>query len=275
MDLSGTAEGTRLANTLDPLARQAKRGGIPWLLIGAEARDLVLMRYGSHPSVRRTLDVDIAVQLASWTDFEQLRTRLVQDEDAQFDRANAHRLTLPAGAKIDIVPFGPIAPDGELIWPAPESKMFDVHGLIEAQACAFEVRLSPDLCVRVPELELQICLKLFAWRDRHAERPDHDSTDIKNLLRCIDLAITDEEVYVDYAEQLDHNDYDPELTKLEVCGARLSRQLSEATRQALIAVLQRETDMDGKLGLMRELRDLHRPDAWLRSFLRGVTQSAT
>ncbi|MCA8981168.1 MAG: hypothetical protein KDC14_14155 [Planctomycetes bacterium] len=255
------------------MARQADALDVRWLLVGAEARDLVLVGLGAATSSRRTHDIDAAIQLTSWDEFHRLRDRLVRVEHAHVDPENLHRISFEGGVSIDLIPFGPIAQGNVLNWPPPDARQFDVTGLIEAQASSTEVRLADDFSVRLPALELQILLKLFAWRDRHLDRPVHDSHELIDLLRCIDSAIEDAEMYDDYFAVVERNDHDLELAKIELCGARLSRTLSEEARGPLVELLRAEIDEDGKLLLLREIRELPRAMDILAALLRGASQS--
>jgi predicted nucleotidyltransferase len=65
--------------------------GLEPLLVGATARDLLLVHVFEQPVRRATLDVDFAVALASWEQFEALKQELIsghgfQDEPRQKQR---------------------------------------------------------------------------------------------------------------------------------------------------------------------------------------------
>jgi predicted nucleotidyltransferase len=52
--------------------------GLEPLLVGATARDLLLVHVFEQPVRRATLDVDFAVALASWEQFEALKAEVDQ-----------------------------------------------------------------------------------------------------------------------------------------------------------------------------------------------------
>ena len=57
----------------------AKAHGVEPLLVGAAARDLLLVHVYGQRVRRATKDVDFAVALASWEAFEQLQAQLVRE----------------------------------------------------------------------------------------------------------------------------------------------------------------------------------------------------
>lgn len=80
---------------------------IPYLVVGASARDMVL-HHGYGAKVQRaTADIDFALQVPSWDAFAALRRELIRNN---FSETNtAHRLIGPNNWPIDIVPFGGVA----------------------------------------------------------------------------------------------------------------------------------------------------------------------
>lgn len=77
---------------------------LPYAIVGATARDLVL-HYGHGAAIQRaTHDVDFAIEVGDWAAFAALRERLC----AQGFRLteDQHRLIGPRDTVVDIVPFG-------------------------------------------------------------------------------------------------------------------------------------------------------------------------
>lgn len=89
---------------------------IPFVVVGASARDIV-MHYGYQaPLERATQDVDFGIQVPGWDAFFALRARL---EEMGFSSAKVeHQLYGPEGTPIDIVPFGGNQDErAEICWP--------------------------------------------------------------------------------------------------------------------------------------------------------------
>jgi predicted nucleotidyltransferase len=94
----------------------AKAEGVEPLLVGAAARDLLLVHVHGQRVRRATRDVDFAVALESWEAFEQLKRRLVTDQGFAIDSRQVQRLVLSAsgegaGTVIDLVPYGQLQVD--------------------------------------------------------------------------------------------------------------------------------------------------------------------
>ena len=270
LDFSNEAELRDLARTLCPVATRTAELAIPWLLIGAAARDLILQHARGWPSSRATLDVDVAVQVATWTQFTALKESLVAKDGA---RAHPHRkqhLSFPAGGEVDIVPFGDIEEDGEIAWPPNSDPRLDFRGLREAFAGSARILLPDDLEVRVPSIESYVCLKLFAWRDRHLDMPRRDSVDLADVLRRADRLFELDALYRLHPAEMEENDFDPARAALQLMGTRLRQTLSPTAREWLATILRDEIDETGRLELLRELGP--GPD-WLpllRALLRGL-----
>jgi predicted nucleotidyltransferase len=156
---------------------------IPYLIIGASARDMVL-HHGYGAKVQRaTADIDFALQVPSWDAFAALRKELIGNN---FSETNtAHRLIGPNNWPIDIVPFGGVADENANIqWPPSGDFVMNVLGFVEALNHANIVRLSdmPILDVPVASPEGMTILKLIAWTDRAADVRKKDAKDIAYLL---------------------------------------------------------------------------------------------
>lgn len=156
---------------------------IPYLVVGASARDMVLHHgYGAQVQ-RATADIDFALQVPSWDAFATLKKELIANG---FSETNAaHRLIAPNNWPIDIVPFGDVADENANIkWPPSGDTVMNVLGFQEALNNANIVRLrdTPMLDVLVASPEGMTILKLIAWTDRAADVRKKDAKDIAYLL---------------------------------------------------------------------------------------------
>lgn len=166
----------------------AQAEGVEPLLVGAAARDLLLVHVHGQRVRRATRDVDFAVALESWEAFEQLKQRLVTEQGFASDSRQVQRLVLAAsgegaGTVIDLVPYGPLQVDQHtLLWPPDMDVAMTVAGFAEAFAAAVVVELAAGLQVKVASLPGLAILKLFAWSDRRL-RDAKDAIDFCTLLR--------------------------------------------------------------------------------------------
>ena len=122
---------------------------IPYLIIGATARDMVL-HYGYNTPVRRaTTDIDFAFQVESWEHFATIKKRLVK---SGFTSTHVqHRLISPSNISIDIVPFGGVEQgNASIAWPPNGEIVMSVRGFREAIDNAQLVVISKDPEVHCP-----------------------------------------------------------------------------------------------------------------------------
>jgi predicted nucleotidyltransferase len=172
----------------------ARAQGLDPLLVGAAARDLLLVNVFGQRPMRATTDVDFAVVLASWEAFEQLQARLVQDHGFADDPSQKQKLKFMAegdgaGTTIDLVPFGEdlqVSRRG-LLWPPELDVYMTVSGFEEALGSALLVELQEGLQVKVASLAGLTILKLFAWGDRRL-RDNRDAVDLQTLMRSYGAA---------------------------------------------------------------------------------------
>jgi predicted nucleotidyltransferase len=136
---------------------------------------------------------------------------------------------------INIVPFGAIEkPETVITWPATENKM-NVLGYEEALADAgyFDMNGSTFKVLTVYSF---IALKLFAWKDRKA---DKDLQDIYHILRYYqDLDGKIEEIYKDLGEELDGNTVEYEYLGSYHIGMKIAQIFPQLTRVKLTEVIE-------------------------------------
>lgn len=252
-----TSTSLNIAGKIDPatvevleLVEQIARGlSLPYVVIGATARDLILHHHYGAKIQRATQDVDFAIQVADWPAFEALRQALL--ERGYRDTKRMHRLISPANGVVDIVPFGEIEEDGSKIaWPPAGEIQMTVLGLAEALETAVRVRLSADTNLTVPVATPVglIVLKLIAWTERPAELRVKDATDIAYIVESYErLPAVQEECYDD-VELMKAHGWDIALAAAEMLG----RHAGPVLRSETAALLERLIDEGvGKLDLER------------------------
>jgi len=163
--------------------------GIQYLVVGATARDIVLV-HGYNAKVERgTRDIDFGIQVQTWDQFNQLKTRLLEAGfDQHRDRIHQLKIIDSAGMpwEIDIVPFGEITQNtNEIAWPPEQDVVMNVMGFTEAFDNALTVRISevPNLQIKVASPAGMLILKLISWMERVPEIRKKDATDIYYLVK--------------------------------------------------------------------------------------------
>lgn len=224
---------------VDRIAREQE---LDYFVTGAMARDIVLYGVFGIDTGRATLDVDLAVALDSWRQFDTVKERLIETGAFTPDRSTMHRLVYrerpgQEGYPLDLLPFGGVEQrPNEIAWPPDLSVVMNVAGYREALAAAQEVEIHPGLVVRVASLPALAILKLFAWADRGAGNP-RDALDLATLLRQYGRAGNEDRLFGEEIGLLAAVSYSLDLAGPRLLGKDAARVITPATREQLLALL--------------------------------------
>ncbi len=230
-----------------------KELGLTYFVAGAMARDILLTHVFDLTVHRATRDVDFAVAVKDWDQFEAIKARLVEDFQFVRDKAMMHRLH-GSGYPVDIIPFGGVeAPDKTVAWPPELASVINVAGYDDVLAAADTVQIEPGLVVGVASLPGLALLKLFAWADRGHEN-SKDATDFAILIRSYADAGNRDRLYGDAINVMEAVDYREDLAAARLLGLDVARIMTEHTRVHLTKLLE-----DGKA---RERLTTHMAREW-------------
>lgn len=231
-----------LTDRIDPFTRlvllsvanAAASLALQYFVIGATARDLVLhLHYGAELD-RATRDLDFAVQVANWGDFDALKSELLKS--GFHAAARPHRLTLENGGWIDLVPFGDIAPDGKPIaWPPDGEVVMTVLGFDEAFTESIEIRIqqAPEATIKVVSPVGFALLKWMAWTEREQENRIKDAMDLLYLCRTYrEIPEVTDAMYGD-SQMMEGYEWDQDLGSAHVLGRHVKQMASLQTQQHL------------------------------------------
>jgi predicted nucleotidyltransferase len=217
----------------------AKALGVPYVVVGAAARDLVLHYGYGAPVVRATMDVDFGIQVADAAAYEELKRRL--EEEGFETTRTAHRLRSKAGTLVDLVPFGPIArEDGQVLLPPDETHEINVIGFEEACDTADMVVLqtNPEVAVPVASPPGLTLLKLVAWTHRETGERKKDAADLTYLLENYEKIPTVEEtLYGEKKEVLERYGWDLSLGGAHLLGSEVSAIASTPAKRIVSDLL--------------------------------------
>lgn len=217
--------------------------GMSYFIAGATARDIVLTHVFGIPTIRATLDVDLAVAVESWEQFESLKARLVGLKAFEVDKKTAHRLHYisrdgRAGSPLDIIPFRGVEEDDNTIrWPPEMAIVMNVVGYEEALAASVPVQVAPGLKINVASLPGLAILKLFAWLDRGRETPK-DAQDFVILLRIYHQAGNQDRLYTDEFALLESVGFDVDVASAILLGKDVKKIAESVTLEKLNHVLE-------------------------------------
>jgi len=160
------------------------------LVVGAMARDLVLVHGFGARIERGTRDVDFAVQVKDWEAFQELAAGLIEKSFAKASKLT-HRFYLNDDDglrwEVDILPFGELADENGCIkWPPDESIEMSVLGFDEAFEHSLTVQLGDSdnqFAIKVAAPASMAFLKLISWLEREPAIRTKDAKDIRYLMR--------------------------------------------------------------------------------------------
>ena len=266
-----------LADTLLALIRALdavmKQLAIPYFVIGASARDILVEHVHGLDTARATRDIDFAVAISSWDDYDRLKAMLTLTGEFNLS-ANAHRLMFgkDEGAyPLDLVPFDGVEKEGEIAWPPSGETVMNVAGYGDAYASALDIEIEPGFQVKIVSLPAMVVLKILAWNDR-PERDKHAS-DVLLVLRSYHQAGQFDRLYDTAFDLLEQYDYDLELAGAALLGLDVKRDIAVDVRNQLTQVFASESKLDKFIvQMIRHRRDkVEHARRLLRAFLDNIS----
>ncbi|GFO74269.1 hypothetical protein BPLS_P0846 [Bathymodiolus platifrons methanotrophic gill symbiont] len=164
------------------IATAAKQNNVPFFIIGASARDIIFEHVYGIKAPRATRDIDLAIHIATWDDFSQLKNKLI--ETGNFSSTNmAQRLLYQQNIPIDLIPFGAIEIKENINWPPDFSIKMSTIGFKGAYRTTALIRFrdKPALDIHVITPPALAILKLIAWKERRHQH-SKDALDLVFLL---------------------------------------------------------------------------------------------
>jgi predicted nucleotidyltransferase len=230
------------------IARVTHALGLSYFLVGAMARDIVLTHVFDLSTGLATRDVDFGVAVKDWAEFNAIKALLIDMRRFRSAANIQQRVYFQAdsgstGYPVDIIPFGGVeAPPLSIAWPPEQSEIMSVAGYDDALATALPVQIDVgEQAFTVPVVSLPglALLKLFAWRDRHAETRK-DAQDIAILFRNYIAAGNRDRLYDAEMSLLQAVDYDVDLAGARLLGKDVRRIAAPATSAQASALLNNE-----------------------------------
>jgi predicted nucleotidyltransferase len=227
---------------LRTLRAMMEKHGINYFVTGATARDIMMAHVFGIDAARATRDVDFAVALDSWRQFEIIKDDFIGTGDFQPSPGEVHRLfykypEFGAAYPLDLLPFGKIEREGQQIaWPPDMSVLMSVAGYGEALASAIEVDVGDALIVKVASIPALTALKVLAWNDRGLS-DNRDAQDLHFLLRHYHEAGNGNRMYEQALALMEANDFNLELAGATLLGHDTRMIANTPELQALLAIL--------------------------------------
>lgn len=196
-----------LIELLKKLAYCFDKIGLPFYVIGATARDIIMRQLTDTASSRKTRDLDIAIAIPDWTKFEEI-SRTLQNAGLKRSKYQYQRFYMD-DYELDIVPYGGVAKDDDNIyWTAEEDIAMSVKGFNEVLQDTITVNIDGEFDIKIASLHSLFLLKINAWLDRH-QRTDKDAEDMCFILEnYFDVNVEHKFSLEKYNEVYERDDFD-------------------------------------------------------------------
>lgn len=178
-------ENDLLFGTLQALHKCVSKLGLDLYVVGATARDIMMKMLDESPSKRETSDLDVAIALSDWSQFDNLSQELLANH---FHKGKPKQKFYYKGEQhendyeVDIVPFGNIADDEVILWPPDGTPKMSVKCFTDVMNHSIPISVDKKYTVHIAPLAGQFFIKLDSWMDRH----DHDHKDADDMFFILD-----------------------------------------------------------------------------------------
>ena len=178
-------ENDLLFDTLQALHNCVTKLGLDLYVVGATARDLMMKMLDESPSKRKTRDLDVAIALSDWSQFDNLSKELLANH---FQKEKAKQKFYYKGEQnkndyeVDIVPFGDIAEDEVIQWPPDSTPEMSVKCFTDVMNHSIPISVDEKFTVHIAPLAGQFFIKLDSWMDRH----DYNHKDADDMFFILD-----------------------------------------------------------------------------------------
>ena len=178
-------ENDLLFDTLQALHNCVTKLGLDLYVVGATARDLMMKMLDEAPSKRKTRDLDVAIALSDWSQFDNLSKELLANH---FQKEKAKQKFYYKGEQnkndyeVDIVPFGDIAEDEVILWPPDSTPEMSVKCFTDVMNHSIPISIDGKFTVNIAPLAGQFFIKLDSWMDRH----DYNHKDADDMFFILD-----------------------------------------------------------------------------------------
>ena len=228
-------------------------------VIGATARDIILTAVHEQEVKRSTSDLDIAIAIPDWAQFESISIGLCQIDGFEKSKEQQQRFIYNKVYLLDIVPFGAIAKDDNAIyWPPEGDVAMSVLGFTEATNDILEVIIDAEFSVRVVQLPGIFLLKLNAFKDRHLTN-NKDADDIAYILSNYLEANENRAIENYYSEIYDVENFQTFTAGATLLGKDIRALLgrNQDTLDSFIEILQSEIEQEEESVLINQMLETY------------------
>lgn len=202
-----------------------KKTGISFFVIGATDRDII-MELNNQKSGRLTYDLDIAITVNDWEQWQRVEEEIVGLENFSKHADQKQRFIYKDKFQLDIVPFGNIMKeDSKIFWPPDEDFAMSVLGFDAAEEASLKVIVDQEIEIQIASLSGIFLLKITAWKDRN-HKSNKDADDIGFILENY-LLINEERAALNHYDDI----YTEDFTTVKGGATLLGMDISEILKE--------------------------------------------
>jgi predicted nucleotidyltransferase len=251
-NLSGKIE-KPVVDALHILKKMADSLSIPFFVVGAFSRDLILKHYYGIEPRRKTGDIDLGVEVAGWGQFKKLKESLIAT--GQFFLTSEKQRLRCGTILIDILPFGLITDeDKKISWPPEHELIMSMVGFKEAYQYSITARLSsdPEMDIKLASLPGLAIMKLISWREQYPNRK-RDADDLLLIMNKYEEAGNSERLYEEDLPLLQEEGFDTKLSGIRLLGRDMAKISDPETFRIIKGILDAETEEMSRYKLVTDM----------------------
>lgn len=224
-------------------------------VVGALARDIAMEILKMPPSPRRTADLDVAIALKDWSQFELLKEHLLKNHFIKGEPKQRFYYQGEDGNndyEIDIVPFGELEADEKVAWPPEGNPEMSVKCFKDVMNIADTVVIDDAITVKLAPLSGQFLIKFDTWLDRHL-LTDKDASDMLYIMENFYLAYVSFKQPVPDDVEEESEDFDLLAGGAKWIACEMREFLSKEHLKFYIEQLQEQIALDENSPLLRAM----------------------
>ena len=164
------------------------------------------MELNNQKSGRLTYDLDIAITVNDWVQWQKVEEEIVKLDSFTKDPDQKQRFIYQGKFELDIVPFGNIMKqDSKIFWPPDEDFAMSVLGFDAVEEASLKVNIDQEIEIQIASLSGIFLLKITAWKDRN-HKSNKDADDIGFILENY-LSINEERAATEYYDDIYTEDF--------------------------------------------------------------------
>ena len=245
-----------IVELFETIADVAESLNVHFFVVGAMARDIILLEGHGIQTGLATQDIDLGVQVSNWDIYERLRDGLIATGKFRRDKKQAQRLEYGESYPIDIIPFGAIAEPAEcLSWPPEHDTTMSTLGFEEAYNNSINVRMRTDPVLNIKFVSLPglALLKIISWNDNQL-RSGKDAHDLLLLMRTYLDAGNQERLWHEEGD-LVGEDFDYVRAGSRLLGRDIAKMLGPDIKEAVVRILDTETGEQSQYRLIENMME--------------------